>query len=276
MIHEGKKFHSLLILVNCFTKGESTMSFTVLMYHEFRKRGDIDVTSPSTISVEQHYQDALPTILFSYIDDFKEQMMYLKSEGYHTLTLQEIKDFYEKGIQLPEKSILLTIDDAFQSVHQYAYPILKELQFHAVSFVVLGWLSNERETFDPTVSKVMSKQELEEMLDVVELANHTTNLHKRYPDGTSEMQATSLQELKKDLAECGEYVTCPDVFAYPFGIYTPKDIERLIEAGIKYAFTTVPGVNTLHTPMLELHRDTVTLDCTLEKFKTIVEQGARK
>ena len=122
----------------------------------------------------------------------------------------------------------------------------------------------------------MSKQELEEMLDVVELTNHTTNLHKRYLDGTSKKQVTSLQELKKDLAECGEYVSYPDVFAYPFGIYVPKDIERLAEAGIKYAFTTVPGVNTLNTPVLELHRDTVILGCTLEKFKKIVEQGARK
>lgn len=252
------------------------MSFTVLMYHEFRKRGDIDATSPSTISVEQQYQDALPKVLFSYIDDFKEQMMYLKTEGYHTLTLQEIKDFYEKGTQFPEKSVLLTIDDAFQSVYQYVYPILKELQFHAVSFVVLGWLSNEREYFDPSISKVMSKQELEEMLDVVELGNHTTHLHKRYPDGTSEMQATSLQDLKKDLAECGEYVTYPDVFAYPFGIYAPKDIERLAETGIKYAFTTVPGVNTASTSVLELHRDTVTLGCTLENFKTIVEKGVSK
>lgn len=276
MIHSGKN----LIFINksefFHKKGESTMSFTVLMYHEFRQRGDMDVTSPSTISVEQQYQDALPKVLFSYIDDFKEQMMYLKSEGYHTLTLQEIKDFYGKGIQLPEKSVLLTIDDAFQSVYHHAYPILKELAFHAVGFVVLGWLSTEREHFDPSISKVMSKQELEEMLDVVELANHTTNLHKRYPDGTSEMQMTSLQELKKDLAECGEYVTCPDVFAYPFGIYAPKDVERLAESGIEYAFTTVPGVNTLQTPVLELHRDTVTLGCTLEEFKTIVEQGARK
>lgn len=47
--------------------------------------------------------------------------MYLKCEGYYTLTLQEIKDFYEKRIQLPGKSILLTIDAAFQSVYPHAY-----------------------------------------------------------------------------------------------------------------------------------------------------------
>ena len=34
------------------------MSFNVLMYHEFRERGTFDSTKPSTISVEQNYQDA--------------------------------------------------------------------------------------------------------------------------------------------------------------------------------------------------------------------------
>lgn len=252
------------------------MTFNVLMYHEFRERGDVDVLNPSTISVAQNYQDALPRVLFSYIDNFKVQMNFLKSEGYHTLTLQEIKDFYEKGIQLPEKSVLITFDDAFQSVHKYAYPILKELQFHAVGFVVLGWLAQEKKMFDPTVSIVMSKQELEEMKDVFEFANHTTNLHKRYSDGTTEMQLTSLQELKEDLERCGEYVTYPDVFAYPFGIFASEDTERLAEVGIHYAFTTVSGMNTKSTPVLELHRDTVMLDCTLEKFKTIVERGTKK
>lgn len=69
------------------------MSFNVLMYHEFRERDTFDRTKPSIISVEQNYQDALPAVLFSYLDDFEKQMNYLKSEGYHTLTLQEIKNF---------------------------------------------------------------------------------------------------------------------------------------------------------------------------------------
>lgn len=252
------------------------MSFNVLMYHEFRESGDFDSTKPSSISVAQQYQDALPTVLFSYLENFKAQMNYLKTEGYHTLTLQEIKDFYEKGTDLPEKSVLLTFDDAFQSVHKYAYPILKEYGFHAVCFVVLGWLSQETQSFDPNRSIVMSQQELEKMQDVFECANHTTYLHMRYTNGTTEMQAASLEELKKDLMICGEYVDVPDVFAYPFGIYQSNDVKRLAESGIRYAFTTLPGVNTKETPLLELHRDTVTLNCTIEEFKTIVERGKDK
>lgn len=252
------------------------MSFNVLMYHEFRERDTFDNSKPSIISVEQNYQDALPTVLFSYLDDFEKQMNYLKSEGYHTLTLQEIKKFYENGATLPKKSVLITIDDAFQSVHKYAYPILKSLQFHAVSFVVLGWLSQKQKVFDPTVSMVMSKKELEKMKDVFEFANHTTNLHIRHSDGTAAMQLVSMEDLKKDLIACGEYVDSPDVFAYPFGIYDAKDSERLTKADVNYAFTTTPGTNTIDTPLLELHRDTVTLGCSIEEFKAIIERGQEK
>ncbi len=249
------------------------MGFNVLMYHEFREYNDLDRTKSSAISVAQQYQDALPKVLFSYLDDFKTQMNYLKTEGYHTLTLQEIKDFYEKGVKLPEKSVLLTFDDAFQSVYKYAYPILKEQQFHAVCFVVLGWLFQETKPFQIDQSTVMSKQELEKMRDVFELANHTTNLHMRYEGGRTQMQRVSLSELKEDLTECGEYVDSSDIFAYPFGIYQSDDVKRLAEIGVHYAFTTIPGLNTKETPLLELHRDTVTLGCTLEEFKRIVERS---
>ncbi len=248
------------------------MGFNVLMYHEIRKSAEWNGAEASPISVAQQYQDALPTVLFSYLEDFKTQMAVLKAGGYHTLTLQEVKDFYEKGIELPEKSVLLTFDDAFQSVYQYAYPILKEHQFHAVCFVVRGWLSQEAQPFVPNQSTVMSKSELESMRDVFEFANHTSALHMRHQDGTTEMQAASLQELKEDLAECGEYVDVPDVFAYPFGIYDSNDVKRLAESGMLYAFTTRPGKNIKETPLLELHRDTVTLGCTIEAFKKIVER----
>lgn len=250
------------------------MSFNVLMYHEIRESADCDQMRSSPISVAQPYEDALPTVLFSFLNDFQAQMNSLKTEGYHTLTLQEIKDFYEKGIDLPEKSVLLTFDDAFQSVYRYAYPILKEQQFHAVCFVVLGWLSQESQPFDPKRSIAMSKEELKKMQDVFEFANHTNLLHMRHPDGATEMQVVSLPELKNDVAECGEYVDVPDVFAYPFGIYGSDDVKRLAKSGIRYAFTTLPGVNTKETPLLELHRDTVRLGCTLEEFKRILERGS--
>ncbi|GAA3014600.1 polysaccharide deacetylase family protein [Tetragenococcus koreensis] len=248
------------------------MGFHALMYHEIREKDSFDATKPSPILVNQPYKDALPVKLFSDLTDFKAQMDFLEQENYYTLSLQEVKNYYQKGKKLPEKSVLLTFDDAYQSVYKYAYPILQQKNFHAVCFVVKSWLFEQIQEFKPSQSVVMAKKELEKMKDVFELANHTTNLHQRYPDGSTEMQKVSEGKLKKDLKDCGQYVDYADIFAYPFGVYRQADVKRLAQLNIQYAFTTVPGENMRQTPVLTLHRDTIWYGCTLSEFKALLRK----
>lgn len=246
------------------------MGFRTLCYHEFRKREEITETDPSTIKVAQDYQDALPRPLFTYVEDFEEQIAYLKAEDYHFLTLEEVRAYYT-GQDIPKKAILLTVDDAYQSFKKYAYPILKKHNISIVSFVVLGWLSEERESYAPDLSVTMSKEELSEMADSITTANHTTRLHQRYADGSTAFQNISFEELKSDLDECGEFVEEPSVFAYPFGIYNKEDVLRLKNAGMEFAFTCESGMNTRLTTPLELHREVVPLGIALEQFKDLVK-----
>ncbi|MBM6615195.1 polysaccharide deacetylase family protein [Desemzia sp. RIT804] len=245
------------------------MGFSTLCYHEFRKRKEITEKSPSPIKVAQEYEDALPRELFTYIEDFEEQMNYLKEEKYHVLSFEEVRAYFE-GAEIQEKSVLLTFDDTYQSFKEYAYPILKKYQFPIVSFVVLGWLSEKEEPFLPERSVSMSKAELESMNDLLTTANHTTMLHQRFADFTTAIQTVTDEELKKDLDACGAYVDEPNVFAYPFGIYNQNDVLRLKEIGMEFAFTCEPGVNTQETPVLELHRSVVPLGISLSKFKELL------
>ncbi|MFL2100811.1 polysaccharide deacetylase family protein [Desemzia sp. FAM 23989] len=245
------------------------MGFSTLCYHEFRKREEITEQGPSPIKVTQDYDDALPRELFTYVEDFEAQMNYLKAEQYHVLTLEEVRA-YLNGAEIREKSVLLTADDTYQSFKKYAYPILKKLDFPVVSFVVLGWLSEQEEPFLASRSVSMSKEELEAMKGLVTTANHTTLLHQRFADGSSAIQTVTDEALKADLATCGTYVEEPDVFAYPFGIYNERDLLRLTAIGMNLAFTCKSGKNTQDTPPLELHRDVVPLGISLEEFKAIV------
>lgn len=107
------------------------MSFSVLMYHEIRKEQEFNPEQPSHIDVMENYDDILPSPLFVTLEHFEEQMAYLHEQNYHTLTLAEAKDYY-CGKAIPEKSVLLTFDDCFQSVKEYAYPILKTYGFRAL------------------------------------------------------------------------------------------------------------------------------------------------
>ncbi|WP_239257094.1 polysaccharide deacetylase family protein [Listeria ilorinensis] len=248
------------------------MSFRVLMYHELRDRNVNKVEGFSAIQVAQDYEDQLPPVLFTYLDDFKEQMQYLKDNDYYLLSLQEVRDFYEKGTPLPEKAVLLTFDDAFQSVYELAYPVLKELGLRASLFVVRGWLNEETAPFDPTHSVVMSHAQLDAIKDVFTLANHSTNLHTKSGEGTSAVQTVTLQTLQDDLAYCAEIVDEPHVFAYPFGfVDAEQDPANLKAAGIELAFTTAGGKNERETNPYFLHRETVVLGITLEAFKLLID-----
>lgn len=70
---------------------------------------------------------------------FVDQMRSLKEAGWRTITMEQF-DAWERGqIQLPERSFLLTFDDGRKDTYYQADPILKDLGFHAVMFVITGF-----------------------------------------------------------------------------------------------------------------------------------------
>ena len=75
---------------------------------------------------------------------FREQMQYLKANGYHVISLREFVEFTRLGRQLPQRSVVLTFDDGYKSFKQYAYPVLKELGFPATLFVYTDYVGAGR------------------------------------------------------------------------------------------------------------------------------------
>ncbi len=242
--------------------------FKVLMYHEIVKKEDFDYTKYKGIKVQQGYKDILPPVLFAYLEIFEKQMKYLYDEGYVTLSLKDVKGFYYNGKALAEKSVLLTFDDMYKSVLLYAYPILKKYGFHAVGFVVKDWLFNEEQSYSANESVCLSEDELKQMSDVFEYANHTKALHTR-KEGQGALQLVDKASFLADIKDCEQFVDTKHVFAYPFGIYSDENIAWLTEAGFKLAFTSEAGTNTKTTDPYKLHRNGVLLDFDLEKFEAI-------
>lgn len=248
------------------------MSFTTLMYHELREKAAFDPKHPSVIDVGQNYRDILPPPLFVTLEHFEEQMAYLRDKHYHTLSLDEVKAFYYNGKSLPQKSVLLTFDDCYQSVKKYAYPLLREFGFHAVAFVVTGWLHTSPKPFDPDRSVCMAQEELSDIADVFEFANHTASFHTRINAAQSILMTAGDGELSRDLELCNEksYITGKDVFAYPFGLYEDRNISLLKEKGFRLAFTSTPGKNDENTDPLLLKRNAVPYFLELNEFREML------
>lgn len=243
--------------------------FRTLVFHEIRPEEEL-YNHVRPIEVADGYQDALPLPLFNSCTHFEQQLAFLKAESYHTLSLQEVKDYYLEKKKIPEKSVLLTFDDCFQSMKKYAYPLLKAAEFHAVAFVASGWLFEEESSYQAEQSKTLAYKELAEMTDVFETANHTNHFHQRRGTTAGRSMWETPAAFTADLQACNQWVEHQDVFAYPFGLYDQQTIETLQENKFVLGFTTIPGKNTLDTSPMELRRDVIPASMPIEMFKKLI------
>ncbi len=247
-----------------YVKGfKSQTIIPTLMYHHFVKVGE--QTSGTTITKEA----------------FKEQMVYLKSKGYNTISDQDMFDFYYNGKELPPNPVHITMDDGYESNYEFAYPILKENNMKATIFKIV-----ERAKVHP-ISNRLTWAQMKEMSDsgVMSIQSHTYDLHHKEIVNSVEKSAMVAKDnyehhkkVKEDLlmsrkvieSKLGKPVTS---LAYPYGHYNEKIMLDAKESGIKIAYTVAHGVNNLSTNPLKLNRINVTPEFNGEKIhKEIIKQ----
>ena len=75
---------------------------------------------------------------------FELQMRYLKENGYHVVTPEELLAFLEYRQGLPKKSVLITIDDGYRSAYNIAYPVLKKNGFTTTLFNYTSFIGTSK------------------------------------------------------------------------------------------------------------------------------------
>lgn len=90
-------------------------------------------------------REEVPVFMFHsvHLHSFRQQMEFLKINGYRTLTTDEFMAFLSGQERLQQPSVLLTFDDGDRSWYHVAYPLLKEYGFQATGFVVPCYLQEE-------------------------------------------------------------------------------------------------------------------------------------
>ncbi len=86
---------------------------------------------------DEDYASGPPTEkLFSIPERrFREQLSYLRRQGYQAVSLDRVVGYLRDGTPLPPQPVLVTFDDGSVSVHDKALPVLRELGWPAVLFV---------------------------------------------------------------------------------------------------------------------------------------------
>jgi peptidoglycan/xylan/chitin deacetylase (PgdA/CDA1 family) len=125
------------------------------------------------------------------IETFVEQLHALKANGWRTITLTQFTDFMKHGARLPDKSFLLTFDDGRKDTFYPADPVLKDLGYTAVMFVITGFSMPEN---GPISSFYLSPFELRQMIKSGrwELQSHGDQDHRVYTVPTATSSAASV------------------------------------------------------------------------------------
>ena len=192
------------------------------------------------------------------VNQIEEESKYLKENDYFTLTTKELNMFIDGKINLPKKSIMITIDDGLLA--ERGLDILVKYELNATLFLIT-------KTYKP---------ELFTDSKYIEYHSHGNDLHNvgACPGGQGGgIKCLDKEKLVNDLKTSSEILHGSTVFCYPFYEYNNYSIEVLKEAGYTMAFAGCIGsckVNT-KTNKYIIPRYTITSDVTLDKFISIIK-----
>jgi peptidoglycan/xylan/chitin deacetylase (PgdA/CDA1 family)/nucleoid-associated protein YgaU len=200
---------------------------------------------------------------------FEEQMRYLKAEGYHAVGLDAFLAYLLQRRQLPRRSVVISFDDGHRGFLQYARPVLKELDFAAVLFVVADQIGHRA---NPAF---LTWDDLRDLTaDGVEVYAHSkTHQDLRRAAGEPEARyarrlqlelGLPLQLLRKQLPDRNVRF---EAVAYPFGEWDDRLLESVSQHGYVAGFTVRRQPNPAFTPLLRINRSQVYADWTIEEFK---------
>lgn len=203
-----------LFLLCCLVTGKalgSTPNAVIFMYHHFGEENH-----PST-NIR--------------LDQFEAHLGYLQSAGYQILPLEEIVQAFREGSPLPDRSVAITIDDAYLSVYTQAYPRLKGLGWPFTVFVAT-------DSVDRKLPAFMTWGQMREMqAHGATFANHSASHDYLIRRQQGETRQQWRGRIRRDILRAQERLeeelhVRPALFAYPYGEYNRALADIVADLGL--------------------------------------------
>jgi peptidoglycan/xylan/chitin deacetylase (PgdA/CDA1 family) len=175
---------------------------------------------------------------------FDKQIQYLKDNGYTGIAAQDLVEALINKTQLPEKSIVVTIDDGYEDNYTYAFMTAKKHEF-LMNFMISTDLIDT-----PGYMKWEHLHELAQS-SYARLYNHTSThapLGLLNKDQITAEVAGANADLQTRLNVHNTIVT------YPYGSYDNEAIVTLKELGMTGAFSTDHGSEHCLSTIMRLPR----------------------
>lgn len=177
---------------------------------------------------------------------FLAQMQALAGAGYQAVSIEDF-DAWRRGERpLPDNSFVLTFDDGFMGVHDFAAPVLKELGWPATVFVVAGKLGGQSD-WEITVEEPMPPHPLMDVPEFRKLSMQGFSLHS-HSLMHHDLTRLDPDALERDLRASRTLIEefsgqAPAYLAYPYGRHNETVRNIAQRAGFSAGFSVESGFN---------------------------------
>jgi peptidoglycan/xylan/chitin deacetylase (PgdA/CDA1 family) len=203
---------------------------------------------------------------------FEEQMKLLVDRGYRVITLDQLFDFLDYKIQIPRKSVVITIDDGWRSTYSIAFPILKKYGYPATLFIYSDLITGSKKTLDWDLINEMAGNGIDIQCHTKSHRSLTTPAEKesfrQYYDAIEQELLDAAKTIKVKTNKEVKYL------AYPFGDTNHLVIALLKKQGYRGGLTVRRDGNPFFVNDYRVNRSMIYGDFDLSQFeKSLIVQA---
>lgn len=199
----------------------------ILCYHDF-------VTNRATSQMRIH------------VDHFRKQMQSIKDAQLPVISLSDFIKWRRGEKDVPDSSVMITIDDGYSSTYHDAFPILKEFRYPFSIFLYKQYVNGG--------GRALTTEMIKELLaNGGEIGSHSVShpLNIARPGNRSpeEYEAFLIRELRDSKLFLEDMFMRPvPTYAHPGGTYTQRVLELGPSFGYEIMFSVNPAKATWDTP----------------------------
>ncbi|MCP5545182.1 MAG: polysaccharide deacetylase family protein [Akkermansiaceae bacterium] len=172
---------------------------------------------------------------------FRKQMETLSQLGITVISMDDFAAWKRGEKEIPERCVLLTLDDGWKSVYTDAFPVLRELGYPFTLYLYKNYVDGG--------GRALTTPMIQEMVKAgATLGSHSVShpypltvkkYRKKGPDAYDEWLRKEMGESKRFLE--AKFKVKADTYSYPGGFFTEEMIPLTEEFGYRFGFTVQPG-----------------------------------
>lgn len=229
------------------------------------------------------FEKSIPILMYHYIEpenptqskmrrdlsvtpeSFEQQMKWLYDNDYTSITMSKYFSMIADNEEIPQKTVLITMDDGYKDFFTYATPIMNRYNQKATEFLITDSIGYPA-YLDWDQIKILSAQGFE-------FGSHTLthpNLKNLKDDALKNELVKSKADIEKQLGKAVNF------FCYPSGAYNDKVEQAVKAAGYRGATTTANGYRLSNKNMFEMTRFRIPHTMSMDGFIWTIESAQPK